>query len=105
LGTAPTNVPIIAISPPVQPTLETLQPVPSVSTPTPTRIPTPSPSTPVGSPPFTPPTLKPTTTSFVPVLAPITVVDEPIEGQEQKGFFAKIFDFIGGFLLRLLGRN
>lgn len=105
LGTTPTKAPIIAISPPVQPTLETFQPVPSVSTPAPTSIPTPSPSTPVGSPPFTPTTLQPTPTSVVPVLAPITVVDEPIEGQEQKGFFAKIFDFFGGFLLRLLGRN
>lgn len=54
------------------------------------------------------PTLRPisiapsnSTSQLVPTLAPIVIVDEPVSGQEQLGFFSMIFRFFGDFWVRL----
>ena len=91
LGT-PNTFPIR--TPTREPTFATAQPLQPVRAPVSTDSPNLSPSIPAGLPPIP--------TQNVPNRAPIVVVDIPINGQEQTGFFSMIFNFFSGFWTRLV---
>jgi hypothetical protein len=94
------SIPIPISAPTTVSTSPTTQPI---RAPNLANLPTTGSSKPIGAPSISQPTVSSTSSQIVPTQAPFAVVDEPIVGQEQKGFFSVIFHLLGGFLTRLIG--